>query len=113
MSPEKIGLALLLVGPLLLVAKAVRVQSRLAQRLFLPTSIIAGFIGLLLGPDVLGALAGWFGVDRLAEGGLFGADVFAVWEELPELLISVVFAALFLGNRLPSLKQIGHMAGPQ
>ena len=113
MSPETIGLALLLIGPLLLLAKAVRVRFRFAQRLFLPSSIIAGFVALLLGPDVLGALGARFGAEGFAESGLFGADVFAVWEELPELLISVVFAALFLGSRLPRVQQIVHMAGPQ
>lgn len=36
-----------------------------------------------------------------------------MWRALPGLLISVVFAALFLGHRLPSPKQAFAVAGPQ
>ncbi len=113
MSPERIGFALLLIGPLLLVGKAIRLQVPLAQKLFLPSSIIAGLLALLVGPDLFGVVAEWLGTDRFREAGLFGEDVFAVWEELPGLLISVVFATLFLGSRIPHVRQIGRMAGPQ
>lgn len=113
MSGETIGLALLLAGALLLVAKLIRVRWTLAQRLFLPSSIIAGGIGLLAGPDVLGMVADRAGFDGLAEGGIFGTDVLEVWETLPELLISVVFATLFLGSRIPRPKEAAHLAGPQ
>jgi glutamate:Na+ symporter, ESS family len=113
MSAETIGFALLLVGLILLVAKLIRVKSRLTQKLFLPSSIIGGGLALLLGPDVLGNLAGPLGLDGVAEGGLFGEDVLAVWEELPGLLISVVFATLFLGTRIPKAREVGHLAGPQ
>jgi glutamate:Na+ symporter, ESS family len=113
MSPERIGFALLLIGPLLLVGKAIRLRVPIAQKLFLPSSIIAGLLALLVGPDLFGVVAEWFGTDRFREAGLFGEDVFAVWEELPGLLISVVFATLFLGSRIPHVRQIGRMAGPQ
>jgi glutamate:Na+ symporter, ESS family len=113
MSPETIGFALLLVGLVLLVAKLIRVRSRISQKLFLPSSIIGGGLALLLGPDVLGNAAAQVGVDGFAEGGLFGEDVLAVWEELPGLLISVVFATLFLGTRIPKAREAGHLAGPQ
>jgi ESS family glutamate:Na+ symporter len=113
MSGEVIGLALLLVGLVLVVSKFVRFRSKIAQKLFLPSSIIGGAIALILGPDVLGAIAGNFGVDTFAEGGVFGEDVLEVWSELPGLLISVVFATLFLGLRIPKPKEAGKLAGPQ
>jgi glutamate:Na+ symporter, ESS family len=113
MSPERIGFALLLIGPLLLLGKAIRLRVPLAQKLFLPSSIIGGVLALLVGPDLFGVVAEWLGTDRFREAGLFGEDVFAVWEELPGLLISVVFATLFLGSRIPHVRQIGRMAGPQ
>jgi glutamate:Na+ symporter, ESS family len=113
MSPERIGFALLLIGPLLLLGKAIRLRVPLAQKLFLPSSIIGGVLALLVGPDLFGVVAEWLGTDRFREAGLFGGDVFAVWEELPGLLISVVFATLFLGSRIPHVRQIGRMAGPQ
>ncbi|NYH80588.1 ESS family glutamate:Na+ symporter [Actinopolyspora biskrensis] len=113
MSSETIGFALLLLGVLLLVAKLVRVKWRLAQKLFLPGSIIGGGIALLLGPDVFGNIAAASGTDRFTEGGLFGSEIQQVWSALPGLLISVVFAGLFLGRRMPKAREAGRLAGPQ
>jgi hypothetical protein len=45
-----------LIGGLLLVGALVRRWVGVAQRLMLPASVIAGFLGLLLGPKVLGVL---------------------------------------------------------
>lgn len=112
MSPNTVGLALLLLGVLLLAAKYIRVKWRLMQTLYLPVSIIGGAIALLLGPDVLGRIAAWAGTDRFAEGGLFGTAVMEVWAALPGLLISVVFAGLFLGKPLPKMRQAAQLAGP-
>lgn len=113
MSPSTVGLALLLLGILAIVGTLIRVRSRWTQKLFLPVSIIAGFIALILGPEVLGRLAGLVGLDALTEGGLFGADVMSVWSELPGLLISVVFATMFLGEAIPSPKRAVTLLGPQ
>jgi glutamate:Na+ symporter, ESS family len=113
MSANVIGFSILLLGLLLAVSKLVRVRSRTAQKLFLPSSIIGGGIALLLGPDLLGNAASALGVDALAEGGVFTEPVLDVWSELPGLLISVVFATLFLGNRLPKAKEATRLAGPQ
>ncbi len=120
MSPETVGLALLLLGVLLLTAKLVRIRWKLTQRLYLPGSIIGGGVALLLGPDVFGRLMGWLAdrgvggsfAERAAEGGLFGADVMSVWSALPGLLISVVFASLFLGKPLPRFREAASLAGP-
>lgn len=113
MSPATIGLAILLLGVLALVGIMIRVRNRTAQKLFLPVSIIAGFLALILGPQILGRLGSWLGLDALADGGIFGAGVIEVWGELPGLLISVVFAALFLGSTLPSPKRAVKLLGPQ
>lgn len=112
MTADSIGFALLALGVVLLLAKVVRVKWRLMQNLFIPASIIGGFIGLALGPEVFGRIASALGTDRF-EDGLFGENVFVVWETLPELLISVVFATLFLGERLPNPKRAAKLAGPQ
>lgn len=113
MSPSTVGLAILLLGVLALVGIMIRVRSRTAQKLFLPVSIIAGFIALILGPQVIGRIGEGLGWEPLAEGGIFSAGVLEVWGELPGLLISVVFAALFLGTRLPSPKRAVKLLGPQ
>jgi len=69
---------------------------------------------MLLGPQVLGALAGWtLGEDSLLVGGIVPGWALEVWAELPKILISVVFAGLLLGKRLPSPGQIWKQAGPQ
>lgn len=112
MTADSIGFALLMLGVVLLAAKVIRVKWPLMQSLFIPASIIGGFIGLALGPEVFGQLTGMLGIDRF-ENGLFGGNLFAVWAELPGLLISVVFATLFLGERLPNVKDAGKLAGPQ
>ncbi|WP_144794338.1 sodium/glutamate symporter [Kocuria palustris] len=113
MQPQTIGLAILLLGVLAVAGMLVRASWGLTQRLFLPVSIIAGFLGLLLGPQVLGRIADAAGLDALVEGGIFGPDVMAVWAELPGLLISVVFATLFLGSRIPSPRRAVRLLGPQ
>ncbi|MDB1090348.1 sodium/glutamate symporter [Streptomyces sp. ACA25] len=113
MSADVIGFALLLLGGVMLLAKIIRVKWRLAQKLFVPSSIIGGGLALLCGPDVLGQLASALGTDRFAEAGLFTPEILEVWSTLPGLLISVVFAGLFLGHRLPGLREAGRVAGPQ
>ncbi len=114
MSPDVIGLSLLVLGVLLLVAKLIRIRSRTAQKLFLPSSIIGGFLALLIGPEVIGAVAEAIGGEGAPlTGGLWPAEFLDVWASLPGLLISVVFATLFLGERIPKVKEAAELAGPQ
>ncbi|MCZ2818421.1 sodium/glutamate symporter [Modestobacter sp. VKM Ac-2984] len=114
MSADVIGLSLLVLGVLLLVAKLIRIRSRIAQKLFLPSSIIGGFLALLIGPEVVGSIAEAIGgEDAPFTGGLWPAEFLDVWASLPGLLISVVFATLFLGERIPKVKEAAELAGPQ
>lgn len=105
MSHPDIFWAIILIGLFLLVGRVLKTHIRLFQALFLPSSIIAGFLVLLSGPQVLG---------RLVEGnGLFAESILRVWGGMPGLLISIVFAALFLGKPIPGLREIWLKAGPQ
>lgn len=113
MDAKLVGLAILLLGILLLVGKYLRVRVRWMQKLFLPSSIIGGFVALILGPQVLGKIGGALGNSWLENGGLFIPEILKVWSSLPGLLISVVFATLFLGQKLPSAKKVIDLAGPQ
>ena len=83
---------------LLVVGKFIRCRSRIAQKLYLPSSVIAGILGLIIiqsvGQDNIG---GWI----------------AGWSKLPGLLINVVFATLFLGVTIPPISKIWKQAGPQ
>lgn len=113
MSAESVGFAVVLLATVMLAGKYLRVKVPFIQKLLLPSSIVAGFIGLIIGPEVLGLLSGTLGWSWLEEGGLFTAEIYDIWSMLPELLISVVFATLFLGERIPSPKRAAKLVGPQ
>ncbi|SES90495.1 sodium/glutamate symporter [Anaerobranca gottschalkii] len=102
MTANVVGFSLLLLGLLLVLGKWIRVSTPILQDLFLPSSLIAGFFALLLGPEVLGR---FFTIipDKSLQ----------VWRVLPGLMINVVFAALFIGKRLPNIKTVWKLAGPQ
>lgn len=114
MSAEQVGFSLLMLAILLYVGKWIRMHWRPAQQLFLPASILAGAVGLLLGPDVLGALARLIGGEGapLAQG-VIPETMLDTWSKLPGLLINVVFATLLLGVPLPRWKRVWNLAGPQ
>src|SRR5699024_3551948 len=79
------------------------------QNYFIPSSMIGGLLALLLGPEVLGA----FGLNVFEEGGIFPEAMLDVWATLPDLLISVIFASLFLGQPIPNIKEIWRISGLQ
>ena len=80
----------------LLLGQLLRAKFRILQNLFLPASIIGGVIALTLGPYTLR---------------LIPQNVAQTWSVLPETLISIVFACIFLGAKLPKLKNIWNQAG--
>jgi len=88
---------------LLVLGKYLRVKVRLFQRLYLPSSVLGGLLGL-----VLVQLAG-----RTWPGPGFVESVTYGWRGLPGFLISIVFAALFLGVTIPPVRSIWRKAGPQ
>jgi ESS family glutamate:Na+ symporter len=86
------GLCLLLV-----IGKFLRVKVKFIQRLYLPSAVIGGIIGLIL-VQILGSR-----LDNWTVG----------WTSLPGFLINIVFASLFLGAEIPSLSVIWDRAAPQ
>jgi ESS family glutamate:Na+ symporter len=88
---------------LLLVGKFLRANITMLQKLFLPASIIGGFLGLALGPYVAGEL----GFQIVPQATL------TTWGSMPGVLINVVFACLFLGFTIPSIRTIWREGGPQ
>ncbi|WP_087974301.1 sodium/glutamate symporter [Oceanobacillus rekensis] len=114
MTPNEIGFALLYLGLFLLLGKWIRVRVKWLQNLFLPSSVIGGFIALLVGPQVLGRiLEPYIGEESFWSTGLMLPQATEVWSELPGLMINVVFATLFLGTILPNLSKIWRVGGPQ
>lgn len=80
-TPWNIFTDLGLIFLLLLIGKAIRAKVKPAQMLFLPASIIAGILGLLLGPN-------GFGIIPLS-------DQIGTY---PAILIAIIFASLPLGQ---------------
>ena len=94
--PPFVGLCLLL-----LVGHLLRTKIRLLQRLYLPSSVIGGLVGLAV-------------IQGLAAAGRPLPEVWtAGWGSLPGFLINIVFACLFLGVALPKLSTLGRRAGWQ
>lgn len=114
MTPNMVGFSFLILGVFLIIGKAVRYKAEWLKRLFLPSSIIAGFIALLVGPEVLGRIMNHFvSPDNFLANGLIPEFILEVWSPLPGMFINIIFAALFLGETIPSLKKIWRTASPQ
>lgn len=96
--------AFVIIALLILVGRFVRQNVPLFQALYIPSSIVAGGIALLLGPEVFGAISG---------GSFFSEPIRLVWSQSPGVFINVVFAALFLGETIPSPIEIWRKAAPQ
>lgn len=105
--------AVLVAAALIVVAAAIRARVLWFRRLFLPASLIAGTLALLLGPQVLGRLIGAVDGPSVLADGAIPAAVLDAWSALPGVLISVVFAALFIGKEIPRPRRIWEIAGPQ
>ncbi|XBH20392.1 sodium:glutamate symporter [Jonesiaceae bacterium BS-20] len=99
-----VGLAFVFLGIVLGLSWLIRRYIPVLSTLFIPSSVIAGFLMLLIGPQILGKFTN--------SAGLIPGEVIAVWAVLPGLLINIVFAALMLGKPLPSLKAIWGISAP-
>ncbi len=106
--------AFVLIGLFLLAGKFIKSKVAILEALFLPSSIIAGFLALALGSQGVGLVVRALGyaTHSLADG-LFPEPIVEVWRGLPGLLINVVFAALFLGKPIPGARDLWVRAGPQ
>jgi ESS family glutamate:Na+ symporter len=70
----------------------------------IPASVIAGFLLLLLGPQVLGRATGG--------DGLVPQHIVDVLSTFPGLLINVVFAGIMVGKALPDVRAIWTQSAP-
>lgn len=104
--------AFVILAIFLLIAVFIKQKIKLFQQLYLPESIIAGAIALLLGSEVLGAIA-TSGSLSFGNNGLFPSAIQDVWLQSPGVLINIVFAALFLGEHIPNPKDIWQKTAPQ
>lgn len=95
---------MVILGVMLLVAWVIRAHVPFLRALFIPASVIAGFLVLLLGPQVLGEVTG--------TDGLFPESVVEIWRVIPGLMINVVFGAIMIGKTLPKPTQLWRAAAP-
>lgn len=105
--------AFIFIGVLLLLGRIVRQRWVLMRSLYMPSSVIAGVLGLILGPSVLGAIASQIAANSGLGNGLFAEDILEVWQQSPSIFINIVFACLFLGEIIPSPREIWQKASPQ
>ena len=82
----------------LLLGKILRVKIRLFQSIFLPASIIGGFLALFCGPYIADILPPF---------------ILDTWREIPGILINFVFATLFLGLAVPGIRVLWSQGGSQ
>lgn len=109
---SQLSFAFLLLWGLVLAATIFRHTVPGVRDIFVPVSLLAGFLGLLLGPQVLGNLCDALDFERFADG-LIPESVLDIWKELPGLFITVIFASLFLGKPIPRVRKMWQQAGPQ
>lgn len=106
--------AFVLIAILILVGRFLRQWIGVLRSLYLPSSIVAGVVALLLGPSVLGSLVKAMGDSTAPLAiGLFPQSIRDVWSQSPSLFINVVFATLFLGEAVPQPKEIWRKASAQ
>lgn len=92
----------------------VRRKWGLLQRLYLPASVIAGLLGLLL-LQVFGRLGELDSLPLVLKSvvGEFPDVISVGWNKLPGQLINIVFACLFLGEALPPISKVWKSSGRQ
>src|SRR5215468_9754226 len=102
-NAEEVFESLVILSLVFASAALIRRWSSLLRKLYIPTAVIGGFLILGLGPEGLGRLLGGTGI--------FPENVFAVWRQLPGLLVTVMSASLLLGEHLPPVRKIWGISG--
>src|SRR5690625_2063663 len=90
--------ALTVLGLLILAGVLLRLLFTPLRKLFIPAALIGGVLGAALGP---------YGA------GLFPEGMTATWATLPGILITIVFAPMLIGVRMPNVRQSYHLIAPQ
>jgi ESS family glutamate:Na+ symporter len=99
-----VGFSFVLVGMALICGMLLRRLVPWLAAVYIPTSVLAGFLILLAGPHVLGQVTGGWS--------LIPARTITVLSTLPGLLINIVFGGIMIGKRLPSVRRIWNDAAP-
>jgi ESS family glutamate:Na+ symporter len=84
---------------------------KLLQKLYLPSCVIGGLVGLLIIQLFSTGASAGCGVCESTNSWFSG--ITDPWRKLPSMLINVVFACLFLGVKLPTFSGLWKRSGPQ
>ncbi|MHC5082729.1 MAG: sodium/glutamate symporter [Planctomycetota bacterium] len=95
---------------LLGIGHILRSRIKLLGKLYLPSCVIGGLVGLFI-IQVFSAANSSCALCEAAGGWLDG--VTEPWRKLPSFLINIVFACLFLGVKLPKFSELWKRSGPQ
>lgn len=109
LDAQMIGLSIVILAMALLIGQFLRFKVPLFYKFFIPSSIIGGILLLLLGPEVLGRII----KNDQFEYGIFNQSIVRTFSAIPELLITIIFAGLFLGKKTPKGKDVLKVSGPQ
>ena len=83
-SLDTLFVSLAILGILLLLGTIIRLYVPFVKKFFIPASLVAGFLGLLLGPNVLNVIP---------------QNIVSCWSSLSGKLIVLVFAPMLMGKR--------------
>jgi ESS family glutamate:Na+ symporter len=99
-----VGFSFVLLGMALIGGMLIRKVLPWLAAVYIPTSVLAGLMILLAGPQVLGEVTNG--------SSLIPAQTVPVLSALPGLLINVVFGGILIGKTLPSMRRIWNDAAP-
>lgn len=105
--------AYIIIAILILVGRLIRQRLWVLRSLYIPSSIVAGIIALLLGRNALGAVVQAVNPESPLVTGIFYPNIQTVWSQSPSIFINIVFATLFLGQYVPGLQEFWRKAAPQ
>ena len=100
LDDDSLGSLLLAVaglGVLLLLGVLLRTLVPLLRRFFIPAALLGGLVGLLFGPYALG---------------LVPESINTTWSGIAGILITIVFAPMLMGERLPKVREAAREAAP-
>ena len=103
-------LSFIMLSVLLAVGHLLRSKVKLLHKLYLPSCVVGGLVGLIV-IQTFALVQGRS--EALASINSTISAVSAPWSKIPGLLINIVFACLFLGVKLPRMSSLAKRAGPQ
>ena len=105
-------LSFIIICVVLALGHFLRMKIRLIQKLYLPSCVVGGLIGLII-IQLSKGCESWFDADFWPRLNQSLGEITDPWAALPGLLINIVFACLFLGHPVPKFRELYHRAGPQ